>query len=135
MKTQVNEDLIAPLPAPVQRSLRRSGVVGREIPRSVVVRQKGRLRSAPHSNWLAFTASETYDVAEPGFEWRAALKKGPVTVGRATDSLHAARGKMNVKLLGLLTVLDLTGPELDQGTLLRWLNETRETAPCFVVVR
>jgi hypothetical protein len=31
---------------------------------------------------------------------------------------------MNVRLLGAFTVVDETGPEMDQGTVLRWLNET-----------
>jgi hypothetical protein len=52
------------------------------------------------------------------------MKFGPLTIGRAVDSLEEGRGAMRVKLLGLLNVVDAVGPELDQGSALRWLNET-----------
>lgn len=31
---------------------------------------------------------------------------------------------MKVRLLGILTAVDAAGPEMDQGALMRWLNET-----------
>ncbi len=122
--TVLREDAIAPLPDPVQRCLRRTGVIGKPIPSAVTVVQRGQIRTAPTSRWLRFTAREVYEVSRPGFEWRAALKIGGITAGRATDSLRAGRGRMHVKLLGLIPVVDAAGPEIDQGSLLRWLNET-----------
>jgi hypothetical protein len=120
----VLEETVAELPAPVGRSLRRSGVVGREIPSTVTVRQKGQLRQGPDSRWLSFTAHEEYKLDSPGFVWSAALKMGGLTVGRATDSLAEGHGRMHVRLLGLFNVVDATGPEMDQGVVMRWLNET-----------
>ena len=69
-----NEEMIAELPPPVRRSLRRAGVVGRAIPTGVVVRQQGRIRTSAESKWLNFTARETYSTDRPGFLWKAALK-------------------------------------------------------------
>ena len=120
----VDEEKIAGLPGPVQRSLRRCGVVGREVPSSVVVRQEGRIRTASDARWLRFEASEEYQLDPPGFVWNAALKIAGLTLGRARDSLSAGRGHMNVRLLGTFTVVDETGPEMDQGALVRWLNES-----------
>jgi hypothetical protein len=121
---EVTEELIADLPEPVQRSLRRSGVVGRRIPDVVTVWQEGRIRTSPERRWLPFTAREQYRLDQPGFVWNAALKMAGMTLGRATDSLDDGHGRMKVRLLGLFTVVDEVGPEMDQGSLMRWLNET-----------
>ena len=120
----LSEEDIRGLPEPVQRSLRRSKVIGTNIPSAVTVRQSGRIRTSRASRWLNFTAHETYSVGKPGFLWKASLEIGPITAGRAMDSLEHGHGRIQVKLLGLINVVDASGPELDQGSLLRWLNET-----------
>jgi len=120
----VTEESIARLPNPVGRSLLRSGVVDTEIPESVTVTQEGRIRTSADRKWLRFVARETYTLDPPGFEWDARLKMAGVTVGRAVDSLCQGRGAMKVKLLGLATIVDESGPEMDQGARMRWLNET-----------
>ena len=112
------------LPAPVRRCLERSGVVGQPVPSGVTVRQEGQLRSSADRKWLRFTAHEVYAVDTPEFIWTAGLKIGGLTAGRATDSLENGVGRMRVKLLGLFTPVDATGPEMDRASLLRWLNET-----------
>jgi hypothetical protein len=73
---------------------------------------------------MRFTAVETYEVQRPEFEWSARLHVAGLPVGRATDSLADGRGRMHVRLLGLFDLVDLNGPEIDQGSLVRWLNET-----------
>ena len=120
----VTLEMIAGLPSPVQRSLHRSGLVGSEVPATVTVRQKGQIRTGADVRWLRFTAVEEYDLDPPGFDWKASLKIGGLTVGRAIDSLRDGHGRMHVRLLGLSTVVNATGPEIDQGSLMRWLNET-----------
>lgn len=122
--TRLLEEDLADLPEPVQRSLRRTGAIGRDIPKLVTIRQQGRIRSSIATRWLRFKATQTYDVAAPGFRWDARLKVAGVTVGRAIDVLEAGKGGMRVRLLGLLKVLDASGPEIDQGSLLRWLQES-----------
>jgi len=120
----VSEESIARLPDPVRRSLLRSGVVGTEIPEIVTVTQEGQIRTSADRKWLRFVARETYTLDPPGFEWSARLKMAGLTTGRAIDSLDHGRGAMKVKLLGLATVVDESGPEMDQGARMRWLNET-----------
>jgi hypothetical protein len=120
----VTEEALSELPEPVRRSLQRSALVGRPVPGAVTVLQDGRIRSSAEAKWLRFKARETYTIDPPGFTWRAALKIGGVTAGRATDTLAAGRGRMHVRLLGLKDIIDATGPEMDQGSAMRWLNET-----------
>lgn len=120
----VTEEEVRKLPKPVQRCLRRSGVVGRPVPSAVTVFQDGQIRSSAEARWLRFKACETYTLDPPAFTWRAALKIGGVTLGRATDTLKNGRGRMHVRLLGLKDIVDATGPEMDQGSAMRWFNET-----------
>lgn len=122
--TRIDEQTIASLPEPVQRSLRHSGVVGSDLPKKVTVRQRGRIRTTPESRWLTFRAVEEYGVSEPSFTWHAGLRIAGMTLGRATDSLENGRGRMHVRLLGRFDVVDASGPEMDQGSAMRWLNET-----------
>lgn len=122
--TFLRQEDISHLPTPVQRSLRQSGLVDLRIPAKIVVRQKGAIRTSPTGRWLRFTAREQYQIDPPGFVWQATLKSAGLTVGRAVDSLEDGRGRMHVRILGLLNVVDATGPEMDQGSLMRWLNET-----------
>ena len=118
----VNDETIAGLPPPVQRSLRRSDVLGKQVPTRVTVRQKGEILL--RDRWLPFTAVEGYNVSSPGFEWKAVVKLAGLPLARADDSLSDRRGRMHVRLLGMFTVVDEVGPEMDQGALMRWLNET-----------
>lgn len=51
----VTEVDLAPLPAPVQRYLRTSGVVGQPRVRNVRARMHGRIRQGPDSRWLPWS--------------------------------------------------------------------------------
>ena len=112
------------LPVPVQRGLRRAGVVDAEVPTAVRVLQEGQIRSTESGRWLRFTAREDYTLDPPGFVWNASLLSAGMRLGRATDSLVDGRGRMRVKLFGVLKVVDASGDEMDQGSLTRWLNES-----------
>jgi hypothetical protein len=118
----VRDETVAELPSPVQRCLRRSGVIGLRVPERITVRQQGEILL--RDRWTRFTASESYTVDPPGFEWNASVKVAGLPLARAEDSLAGARGRMFVRLLGMITVVDESGPEMDQGSLMRWLNET-----------
>jgi len=120
----VTPEMVADLPEPVGRSLHRSGVIGSDVPATVTLRQKGQIRTGADVRWLRFKATEQYRLDPPGFDWKASLKIAGLTLGRATDSLKDGHGRMHVRLLGLSTVVDAMGAEIDQGSLMRWLNET-----------
>ena len=120
----IDDDRLASLPDPVRRSLIHSGVRGSAVPETVTLSQRGRIRTSPDARWLSFRAVEDYGVADPSFTWRARLRIAGMTLGRATDSLSDGTGRMQVRLLGRFDVVDAAGPELDQGSLMRWFNET-----------
>ena len=103
---RVTEEHLEGFPSPVAHSLRHSGVVGTPIPHRVSVTQTGRLRRAADKPGMKFEAVETYGVADPSFQWTASLKVGGMSLGRAVDTLAEGRGRMHVRLLGLIDVVD-----------------------------
>jgi Family of unknown function (DUF6544) len=118
----VTEQRLADLPPPVRRSLSRSGVVGRPVPIGVTLQQRGTILM--RDRWLPFTADQTYALDPPAFRWLAAVKGAGLPIARAEDTLDSGRGRMHARLFGLIPLVDASGPEMDQGALLRWLNET-----------
>lgn len=115
------EDL-ADLPEPVRRWLRWCGVVGTAIPATVRLRQEGELRLGA-DRWCPFTAEQYYSTQPPGFVWRARVRMAPGVFVVGTDSYGGGRGALEMRLFGLIPVARDTGPEMDDGDLLRYLNE------------
>jgi hypothetical protein len=111
------------LPEPVQRWLSYSGVIGRERAITVRLRQKGFFRQKQDADWMPFQAEEYYTTQPPAFIWHATIKASPFLWIAGRDRYHAGKGNMLIKLLSLITVADARGEKLDQGTLLRYLNE------------
>jgi uncharacterized protein DUF6544 len=119
----VRPDELERLPAPVRRWLEVSGVVGRERVRTVRLQQRGEMRTGPDEPWMPVMAEQYFTVDPPGFVWSvdATMMRVLPIVGR--DEYTDGRGHMLIKMAGLITVADATGPEIDQGTLLRFLGE------------
>jgi hypothetical protein len=115
---------IAGLPAPVQRWLRHSQVLGKERPLTVRLKQEGRIRLEAGQGWLPYTAEEYYTTDPPGFVWFADVRMAPLLSVAGRDLYYDGRGSMDIRLLSLVRMVDAKGPALDQGALLRYLNET-----------
>jgi hypothetical protein len=118
----VSEEDLRILPEPVQRWLRWSGAVGKPIPSTIRLKQKGELRVGD-LGWLPFTAEEYYCTNPPGFVWTANTRMAPGISVLGKDSYLHGRGALEMRVLGLVPVARDSGPEMDQGDLLRYLNE------------
>jgi uncharacterized protein DUF6544 len=112
------------LPPPIQRWLRWSGALDRPMPSVVRLRQTGRLRDAPDKPWRSFVATQAYTLDPPGFVWVARVPIAPLVDLVVTDRFRGGHGSAEVRVLGLLPIAHGGGPELDQGGLLRFLDET-----------
>ncbi|MDI3341282.1 MAG: hypothetical protein QJR03_12205 [Sphaerobacter sp.] len=121
--TVVSDAMLRDLPAPVQRYLRYTGVVGQPLVRTVHLRQTGRMRLVPGQPWLQLTAVQHFSVQPPGFVWDGTLHLGPLPLARGRDRYRDGAGHMLVKVGSLLTVANARGPEMDQGALVRYLGE------------
>ena len=119
----VAEEMLADLPEPVRRYLRYTGVVGRPIPGTVRLRQKGTMRPGPGRRWVPLDAEEHYSVQPPGFVWVGTARVGPFPVVRARDMYAEGTGRMLVKVASLWPVADASGEQTDQAAIVRYLSE------------
>lgn len=119
----VEEDL-AELPEPVQYWLSSAGIVGQPIPRTIRLRQEGEIRLGPDQPWMPFHADQYYTIDPVAFIWRVSASAAPGLFIRGVDSFRDGRGSMQMKPLALFAVMDASGPTLDQGSALRYLQET-----------
>lgn len=111
------------LPSCVQKWLENSGVIGREKIRTVRLKQKGLMRIKEDAAWMPVEAEQYFNVDKPGFVWKARVRMAPLVYLTGRDKYYDGRGSMQIKVLSLVPVVNASGPEIDQGTLLRYLAE------------
>lgn len=123
----VESDLIS-LPDPVRRYLRRAGVVGQSPVTDFRATWIGRMRSAPDSAWMTFSADQVDFVDRPErfFMMNAKMKGLPVDVFHAFDGDGAT---MRVRLLSLRTIVDAQGAALTLAETFTLLNDVCCLAP------
>lgn len=119
----VTPEMVVALPPPVQRYMRFSGVIGTAIPETVRLTQTGRIRSDAESSWMNFTATEVYSTDPPAFVWNVALPSDrmPLAIGR--DFYVGGKGGIEIRFAAISPLAVATGPEIDQGAMMRFLNE------------
>jgi hypothetical protein len=118
-----SEAMLAPLPAPVRRYLTYSGVIGKPIPNTVRLTQRGRIRSAADASWMNLEATEYYSTEPPSFVWKASFptRNLPIVLGR--DEYLDGTGSILMKVLSLYTVADESDGAMNEAALMRYLNE------------
>lgn len=119
----IKEADLTGLPDPVQRYMRYSGVIGKNRISNVRLRQTGFIKMNPEGSWIPLEAEEYYTVDPPAFIWFGRARMMPFVTFEAVDRYIDNTGRMQVKLLSLFKLVDTAGPELDQGAMMRFLNE------------
>ncbi|WP_243450400.1 DUF6544 family protein [Desulfosporosinus sp. Sb-LF] len=123
-KGLVSKAELVGLPSPVQKWLEYSQLVGKERISTVRLKQVGSLRMKIEQPWMAEEAEQYFTTVEPGFIWKAKIKPARVLFIAGRDRYSNGQGNMLIRLLSLITVANGSGPEIDQGTMLRYLAET-----------
>jgi hypothetical protein len=119
----VTEEMLQRLPDPVKRYLLYAGVVGRPMVQTVRLKQVGRIRKDTKQPWMNFDAMQYYSLYPPGFVWIAFMKTFGLPIVRVRDFYMEGKGSMLINLLSLFTIGNSEGNELDQGAMIRFLNE------------
>jgi hypothetical protein len=112
------------LPTPVARFIRSTGILEEGPIHSVRLRQRGVIRQDEESKWMPFTAEQYYTTSPRAFIWSARAKLAPLVTARILDSYRDGRGRLEVFLGPLSHISDASGPEMDQGSMTRFFNET-----------
>ena len=119
----ITEADLAGLPEPVRRNLHYTGVIGKPRIRTVSLKQKGFFRLKPGKNWLPVRGTQYFTTEPPGFIWQAKIKMNPLLWISGEDTYSRGKGNMKMKLWSFSKFSDVSGPKLDQGTMLRYLSE------------
>jgi len=119
----VTEDMLRNLPEAAQRYMAYTGVLGKPWINTASIRYAGRFRTGADRPWLPIKAEQFYTTDPPGFVWKARLKMAGLWLMSGQDKYQAGHGHMFGKVAGLFTVFDARGEEIDQGSMLRYLNE------------
>ena len=123
---------LAPLPAPVQRYLRATGAIGQPQVRNFRARMHGRIRQGPESRWMPFTAEQHNVYGEPArlFFMNASMPFVPVQVLHRYVGASAA---MRAKAAALVTVVDMSGPDMTQAETVTLFNDMCIMAPATLI--
>jgi hypothetical protein len=113
-------EMIAGLPAPVQRYLRHAIAPGTPLAASVTLTMSGTIKLG--ADWRPFTARQILTPGQ-GFVWRARAQMGPAFFEGA-DYYAAGEGRMRFALFGLLPLIQATGPDTTRSALGRLMGES-----------
>ncbi|MEA3296236.1 MAG: DUF6544 family protein, partial [candidate division Zixibacteria bacterium] len=119
----VNSEDLEKLPAPVRRWLEGSGVVGKQVIRTVRLKQRGQMRNSQGKGSMPATAHQYFRVDEPKFIWRVCVRMMHILPIAGRDSYSDGQGRMLIKVASLIPVVDADDEKIDQGALLRFLGE------------
>jgi hypothetical protein len=124
-KEILTENKISHLPSIVQKWLRNSGTVGKEMIRSVHLKQKGLIKMKPEQeSWYEANAEQWFTVDEPAFIWKVKVYMMPLLFFTGRDMFKDGNGSMIIKILSLINVVnDSDNEKLNQATLQRYLGE------------
>ncbi|MBM7542245.1 DUF6544 family protein [Amphibacillus cookii] len=119
----IDQNQLDLLPLPVMKWLNLTHALDHEPISSVWISQKGMLRTKPDGKWMPFDAEQHSGIDCPSYIWTSEIKamRGVTIYGRDIYQNHEA--DMLIKLMGNFTVGSGSGPELIQGSLVRYLAE------------
>lgn len=111
------------VPPVVQLWMENAGVVGQLSQQRVYLEQRGEMKTTPDGNWMPVRAEQYIGTTQPAFLWIADVKAAPFVYLKGRDRYIDGKGKMLIKLLSVVPMVESKGPKIDQGSLLRYLAE------------
>jgi hypothetical protein len=123
MSKTITQEMLLDLPTPIQRYLVYTGVVGMPWIKNVRLKYTGKFRQAEDRPWMPMIAQESYTTDPASFSWDAKFKVAGIPILRVIDKYENGKGSMLGKLAGVKTIFNVKGDELDQGAMVRYLNE------------
>ena len=120
----VNPEDVKGLPGVVQQWMENSGVIGKPEAYFVRLKQKGRMKTKPGTDWIPFEAKQYFRVKKPGFLWTTRAGSGFPVYFDGCDKLQNGKGAMLIKLFSLFPVVNEYGNDkIDSGAMQRFLAE------------
>ena len=111
------------LPAPVRRYLAKAIGPRSDTPRNARLQQTGTFRPDLKGKWYPIRAEQYFTDDPPGFIWWGRVRIAPGIWIDARDRSVGGIGNMLVMAESTFPLANSSGPELNQGALLRLLGE------------
>jgi hypothetical protein len=115
---QLSRDSLPPI---ITKWLAAAGSAAR-IPTRVTIAQSGAMRSKPSADWMNFNAAQYFTIDPPAFVWKAEIMASMITIA-GRDKFESGKGNMLIKPLYIYPLANSSGPEIDQGTMIRYMAE------------
>lgn len=128
----VPAEAVANLPEPVQRYLQLVLQDEQPLIQTLQLTQTGQFRPGIDQGWMPLEAEQIFTTGELALHWQASVKAMPLIGFDARDQYDQGQGNMLVKVMSVYTVDDVSGPEIDQSALLRYLAEMPWFPTAFV---
>lgn len=119
----VTEKDLEGLPEPAVRYLRSSGVIGNKRISSAHLKHSGSFKTGAGRPFLPVTGEYFITTKKPSFTWYGRLNMFPGVPVVAFDSYFNGKGRMLVKLLSAITVVDARSKETDHSAFGRCVAE------------
>jgi len=115
----ITEEDIVDLPPIVQRYFRFSQVIGKPRVTSFGFSMEGRIRQSADAEWMELVSRQYNLLSDPARIYYI-RGKWPMT---GLDTYMRGEGRMQIKLMNLIPVADVSGPEMDVSGLVTFLND------------
>lgn len=119
----IDRQVLDRLPQPVRAYLEKALGSRAHFIRTVRLQHGGTFRPSLDGGWLPIRGQQYFSLDPPGFVWWGRVRIVPGIWIDARDGSIGGAGSMLVSAESSYTIADSSGPELDQGALLRLLGE------------
>ena len=121
----ITTKMITHLPAPIQRWISHSGLIGKERIYAVRLKQKALMKMKPEQEkWTNAYAEQYFMIDKPAFIWKVNLQMMPFLDISGRDKFFGGKGEMLIKILSLFPVVNSRDNEkISTGTIQRYLGE------------
>ncbi len=111
------------LPAPVRRYLNKAIGSRQHALKSARLRHGGTFRTSLDGRWFPIRGEQYFSADPPGFVWWGRIRLAPGFWVDARDRCSGGVGNMRISLESTVTLGDNSGPQMDQGAMIRLLGE------------
>jgi uncharacterized protein YnzC (UPF0291/DUF896 family) len=119
----ITEKYLNGLPEVVKNYIINTGVVGKEVPKDVYLKQIGFFKTEPKAKWLSLKATQLFNLRTRAFIWHGIISIIPGVTIQARDYYRNQKGNMLIKFAGSITMANEKGPEMNQGAFIRFAVE------------
>ncbi len=124
-KSPLTAEKITPLPDPVQRWIKNTGVLAKNRIRTVRLEQRAQIKMNPdQQDWTEAFAVQYFTTDPPAFIWKVDMQMMPLVSISGRDRFMDGKGGMLIKVFSLVPVVNSSDNEkINMGTLQRYLAE------------